>query len=282
MTKRKLLLLGIIVAIVAGIGVTALILSSRGDNSASKPCDIPNFAQEKPASAKIAPGGGGIRTEEVGTSPTGLVSMGAVLRNTSDQIAYRTRVVFTVSVSLNGAAPGPLTGSSLTMEIPVMLPGQRVGIGRSLVSVSGRTKIASADAEPQTTTWLPNGALGGFTAPVDTVESINRVTLPSPADAVRYTENSANCRALADRRTAVVFRDSKGKIVGGDLVPPDGKGNQAGSAQQAPSSPSCSPGQRSTWIVPLADIPQNADDKRTELYSYCDLNAPSPDLNQVF
>lgn len=282
MTKRKLLLLGIIVAMVAGAGITALVLSNHGDDSASKPCDIPNFVREQPTSAKAAPDGGGVKTEEVGTSPSGLASLGAVLHNTSDQIAYRTRVALKVSVSLNGAAPGPVEGPQMTMEIPVMLPGQRVGIGRSLLDVSGRTKITSADAEPQTTTWLRNGALGGFTTPVDTFESINRVKLSSPADAVRYLENSANCRALSDRRTAVVFRDSKGKIVGGDLVPPDGKGNQAGSAQQEPSGLACSPGQHSTWIVPLQDIPETTDDKRTELYSYCDLNAPSPDINQVF
>ncbi|HEV7977142.1 MAG TPA: hypothetical protein VGP60_20605, partial [Amycolatopsis sp.] len=83
-------------------------------------------------------------------------------------------------------------------------------------------------------------------------------------------------------RTAVVFRDATGKIVGGDLVPPDGKGNPAGSPQQPPASPSCSPGERSTWIVPLQDIPQNADDKRTELYSYCDLNVPRSDVNDVY
>jgi hypothetical protein len=236
----------------------------------------------QPVSAKTAPGGGGIDVEETGVSSSGLVSMGAVVRNTSDHIAYRTRVMLKVSVAFTGLPPGPMQGSLLTMEIPVMLPGQRVGIGRPLVNVNATTKVISADVEAQTTTWLPNGALGGFSPTADTYESISRVKSSLPADAVQYTENSTNCRALADRRTAVVFRDANGKIVGGDLVPPDGKGNPAGSAQQPLTSPSCWPGQRNTWIVPLADIPQNADDKRTELYSYCDLNAPSPDMNQVF
>src|SRR5213078_176892 len=125
-----------------------------------------------------------------------------------------------------------------TMEIPVMMPGQRVGVGRPLIDVNATNKVTSADIDLQTTTWLPNGALGGFTSATDTYESTSRVSSSPPADAVRYTERSANCRALSSRRTAVVFRDANGKIVGGDLVPPDGKGNPAGSSQQPPPSPS--------------------------------------------
>ncbi|MEV4315338.1 hypothetical protein [Actinocrispum sp. NPDC049592] len=143
-------------------------------------------------------------------------------------------------------------------------------------------KVISADIDVQTTTWLPNGALGGFTAVTDTYESTSRVNVSPPANTVRYKESSGNCRALSSRRTAVVFRDAAGKIVGGDLVPPDGKGNAAASPQQSPSTPSCAPGSRSTWIVPLQNIPRDTDDKRTELYSYCDLNTPQSDINQVF
>jgi len=282
MTKRKLLLSAIVVLVVAATGVTAAVLSTRGDESATKPCDIPNSVQEQPASAKTAPGGGGIEVAEKGVSSSGLASMGAVLRNTSDHIAYRTRLTLKVVVSVNGLPPGPIQGSPMTMEIPVMLPGQLVGVGRPLIRVSATNKVTSADVDLQTTTWLSDGALGGFTPTTDTYESISRVNVSPPADAVRYTERSTNCRALSSRRTAVVFRDAGGKIVGGDLVPPDGKGNPAGSSQQPPSSPSCSPGEHSTWIVPLQNIPQNADDKRTELYSYCDLNVPSADVNDAF
>ncbi|GLY36606.1 hypothetical protein Amsp01_026300 [Amycolatopsis sp. NBRC 101858] len=182
--------------------------------------------------------------------------MGAVLRNTGDRIAHRTRVTLKVVVSVDGLPPGPIQGPLMTREIPVLMPGQRVGVGRPLVDISAANRVVSADVEVGTTTWLP-------------------------ADVVRYTESSANCRALTARRTAVVFRDVNGKIVDGGLLPPDGKGNPAGSSQQAPSSPSCSPGERSTWVVPLQNIPPGTDDKRTELFSYCDLNAPPSDVNAV-
>ncbi|QWF79451.1 hypothetical protein [Amycolatopsis sp. CA-230715] len=282
MTKRKLLLLAIVVAVAAAAGITAVVWSTTSDDSASKPCDIPNSIKEQPMSARTAPTSGGIVVEETGVSPSGLASMGAVLRNTSDHIAYRTRVTLKVFLVVNGIPQGPLQGSLMTMEIPVMLPGQRAGLGRPIINVNAATKVTSADVDLQTTTWLPNGALGGFTAIADTYESTSRVGLSPPADSVRYTERSDNCRALSSRRTGVVFRDSNGKIVGGDLVPPDGKGNPAGTRYEPPASPSCAPGERSTWIVPLAEIPQTADDKRTELYSYCDLNTPSPDVNDVF
>lgn len=281
MTKRKVLLVvGAVVAITAA-GITTAVLPIGDNGSATKPCDIPNVVREQPASAKTAPGGGGIEVEETGASPTGLVSVGAVVRNTSSSIAYRTRVALKLVVSIQGLPPGPAQGPLITMEIPVMLPGQRVGVGRPLVNMGTTDKVISADLDLQTTTWLPNGALGGFTAVTDSYEHASRVNVSPPADAVRYTERSANCRALSSRRTAVVFRDATGKIVGGDLVPPDGKGNPSGGPQQPPSSPSCSPGERSTWIVPLQNIPHNADDKRTELYSYCDLNIPQPDVNDV-
>ncbi|SFO17002.1 hypothetical protein [Amycolatopsis rubida] len=282
MTKRKLLLVTVVALLVVAAGVVAVVLTTRGGGSAAQPCDIPNSVREQPVSAKTGPTGGGIEVVEKGVSSSGLASMGAVLRNTSDRIAYRTKVALKVVVSVNGLPPGPIQGAPMTMEIPVMRPGERIGIGRTLINVGGNDKVDSADIDVQTTTWLPNVALGSFSPATTIYESTSRVPASPPADAIRYTEKSTNCRALSSRRTAVVFRDASGKIVGGDLVPPDGKGNPVGSPQQPPASPSCSPGERSTWIVPLQHIPQNTDDKRTELYSYCDLNVPRPDVNDVF
>ncbi|MGW5715513.1 hypothetical protein ACWEVP_05050 [Amycolatopsis sp. NPDC003865] len=279
MTRRALVLSVLVVAVVAAGVITAVVLTR--DEPVAKACDIPGAVPEQPVSAKTAPGGGGIEVTEKGVSSSGLASMGAVLRNTSERIAYRTRVTLEVVVSVNGLPPGPVHGPLMTVEIPVLLPGQQTGVGRPLVNVGGTAKVISADVDVRTTTWLPPGSLGGFSPVTDTYESTSRVKASLPADAVRYTERSANCRALVSRRTAVVFRAADGKIVGGGLLPPDGKGNPAGSAQQPPASPSCAPGERITWVVPLQTIPPGTDDRRTELYSYCDLNAPPSDVNAV-
>ncbi|SFQ27779.1 hypothetical protein [Amycolatopsis rubida] len=280
MTKPKLLVLAAVVAIAAAAGITAAALSSP-DTQPAKPCDIPNSVQEHPVSAKTAPGGGGIEVAEKGISSTGLASMGAILRNTSNQIAYRTKARLDVSLVLDGVEQG-FDGPQLTMEIPAILPGQQVGLGRPLMALNANDKIASADVDIQTTTWLPPGALGSFAPPAATYESTDRASVSPPADAVRYKETSPNCRALANRRTAVIFRDATGAITGGDLVPPDGKGNPPGTPQQPPGSASCSPGTRTTWIVPLQHIPPETADPRTTLYPYCDLTAPRPDPNDTF
>ncbi|WP_146108061.1 hypothetical protein V5P93_003363 [Actinokineospora auranticolor] len=271
------MLLTVVTLVVVAAGVTVVALST----GASTSCDIPNSVQEQPTLATTAPGGGGIEVVEKGISSSGLASMGAILRNTSNHIAYRTRLTLKVVVSVNGLPPGPFESPTTTIEIPVILPGQQVGVGRPLIPVTATNKVISADVDLRTTTWLPNGTLGGFTPTTDTYDSINRANASPPADAVRYTERSTNCRALSSRRTAVIFRAANGHIVGGDLLPPDGKGNAAGSPQQPPPSPSCSPGERGTWVVPLQDIPQNADPGRTELYSYCDLNTPPTDINDA-
>lgn len=280
MKKQKFVPAVVAAVVVAAGGVTAVVLATH-DEPVAQPCGIPGSVREAPAPAKAAPGGGGIEVAETGVSASGLASVGAVLRNTSDRVAYRTRVVLNALVSVNGLPPGPVQGPLTTMEIPVLMPGQHVGVGRPLVNVGGATKVVSAGIDVRTTTWLAKDALGGFTPVTDTYESTTRAKASLPADVVRYTERSANCRALVSRRTAVVFRDAAGKIVGGGLLPPDGRGNPAGSPQEPPSSPSCSPGERSTWVVPLQDIPAGADDRRTELYSYCDLDAPQPDVNAV-
>ncbi|MEC3975889.1 hypothetical protein [Amycolatopsis sp. H20-H5] len=115
-TKRRLLLVAIIVAVVAAAGITTVVLSVRCDEPVAGPCDIPNSVQERPESAKAAPGGGEIEVAEKGVSASGLVSMGAVLRNTSDKVAYRTRVTLRASIIFNGLPPGPIQGALMTVR----------------------------------------------------------------------------------------------------------------------------------------------------------------------
>ncbi|MQA10152.1 MAG: hypothetical protein GEU98_16680 [Pseudonocardiaceae bacterium] len=276
MTKRKLLVVVAVVVVVAAATVTTVVLTRSNSTPSAKPCEIPKSVREKPVSAKTAPGGGGIRVVEQGFSQASAdLSMGAVLQNTSDRTAYRTKVAFRIFASPDHEPSEPPEEVVMTTEIPVMMPGQQVGVGRGAGLGWGR--VTSVATERKTTTWLPKGALGSQFVPTATTYK----RMIPPYDVVRYTENSENCRALTNRRTAVVFRDAGGKIVGGDLADPDGKGRPV-SGQQPPSSPSCSPGERETWIVPPTGAPPNVDGKRTRLYSYCDLNAPPSDVNQTY
>jgi hypothetical protein len=112
-----------------------------------------------------------------------------VLENTSTLAAYRI----------------PVTSGSTTVEVPVLTPGQRIGV------VLDRPAVGPV-------IWLAPEALGGFTP----------VTATPVPGGVRYS--SANCRALTSRGAAVLHRDAAGRIDGGAPLPP--------------ASVSCAPGER--------------------------------------
>jgi hypothetical protein len=119
-----------------------------------------------------APDGGAVRVAEQGAGA-------AVLENTSALAAYRI----------------PVTSGARTVEVPVLTPGQRIGV------VLDRPV-------PGPVIWLAPEALGGFTP----------VTATVVPGGVRY--RSANCRALTSRGAAVLHRDAAGRITGGEQLPP--------------------------------------------------------------
>ncbi len=112
-----------------------------------------------------------------------------MLENTSALAAYRI----------------PVTSGSRTVEVPVLTPGQRIGV------VLDRPAVGPV-------IWLAPEALGGYTP----------VTATIVPGGVRY--RSANCRALTSRGAAVLARDAAGHLTGGEQVPPE--------------SVSCAPGER--------------------------------------
>lgn len=142
-------------------------------------CAIPSRVTAVPGQA---PDGGVVRVAEEGPGV-------AVLENTSTLAAYRI----------------PVTSGSRTVEVPVLTPGQRIGV------VVDRPVLGPV-------TWLAPEALGGFTP----------VTATVVPGGIRY--RSANCRALTSRGAAMLVRDTSGRLTGG--------------AQLPPASVSCAPGER--------------------------------------
>lgn len=117
-------------------------------------CSIPSHVTAVSSAPDAAPGGGGIRVAE--TSPSG-----AVLENTSTQVAYRIPV-------------GPVV-------VPLLTPGARIG-------------VAAAGAVGPVT-WLSPESLGGFTPVTATVvpggvryHSANCRTLTSRGAAVLHRD----------------------------------------------------------------------------------------------
>jgi hypothetical protein len=135
-------------------------------------CTIPSRITAVPGSADAAPGGGGVRVAEQGTGAL-------VLENTSTQVAYRI----------------PVTLGTARAEVPVLTPGQRIGV------------VGVGPAALGPVTWLTPESLGGYTP----------VTATVVPDGVRYA--SANCRALTSRGAAILHRDDTGHITGGEQLP---------------------------------------------------------------
>jgi len=175
--------IGVAVVAIAVFGLLALLgrgkLPALDESLLTGGCTIPKRITAVPGPA---PDGGDVRVVERGPGA-------AVLENTSTLAAYRI----------------PVTSGWRTVEVPVLLPGQRIGV------VADRPVLGPA-------IWLVPEALGGFSP-------VTAVVVP---DGIRY--RSANCRALTSRGAAALFRAPDGRITGGEQLPP--------------AAVSCAPGER--------------------------------------
>ena len=278
MTKAKLMvLIAAAVLLVAGIVVVAGGKLPWVNDSSRGGCDIPDKVIGETVSAAAAPGGGAVHVVEQGFAqdPNSAVSLGAVLENTSSSVAYRTKVTFRLFDAAHTELPE--TGTSpLTVEVPIILPGQRIGTGEGTYR---KAKVASVEFGIGASTWVSREAVGSFSPITATYVRTARFNprIPTSVD-IHYKETSTNCRALNSRTTAVVFRNAAGKLIGGGVAFPDTpitfrdeQGHDLGGETQPPASPSCAQGERETWIVPPTGSPSTADDARTEIYPYCDV-----------
>jgi hypothetical protein len=263
-TPPKVLLAGLATILVGGIAWAAL--PSPHEPAVSVRCPLPRTGAAATASpAESAPGGGGIRVVEHGfTQRDGGVDLGAVVENSSRAVAYRTLVRFRVLDAAGRSASAPESLSpQLVQEIPVILPGQRIGAG-TFVYVAEKSilpttyaRVVSVELEIIATHWLP-GDGGGFAAVTASELHIRRYEPTDPGQAIiDYTVASGYCSILENRAVAVVYRDASGRLIGGGLVSPQASGKRA-----------CSPGRYDQWIG--VTVPPGADDARTEIYPYCD------------
>lgn len=272
-----LVLVAVVVVIAAGVVVLSggklpwLDALLPSDSPKPDPCPIPKTVATDPMPA--APG---LQVVDKGftQADNGQLSVGVVVANTTDKVAYRTRLTYQLFDDTHTQIAK--TGI-VEAVVPILLPGQQVGLGFSKVQRDPRA--ASVEVHLGSTTWLPE--LGGFTPVTATFTRIRQVTPDSPVlIVVEYHEKSANCRPLAAGKTGVVFRDANGHIVGGDLADStvgiavhDGPSGTA-SYEQPAGAPHCSPGEGDTWVVPTTGRVPAMADARTEIYPFCDVQAP--------
>ncbi len=225
--------------------------------------------------ADAAPGGGGLRVTAQGftqqTPARGLyVSLGAEVENTSDRVAYHARVTFDYTDAAHRSAVVP-GHREVALEIPIILPGQRIPVGTwSYVRSGGNgwpVTVSDMRVVLGPVRWVPRDATF---ATLSVRSARNRHDSVDPlSGSVGYEVDSGYCRTLTPRGVGMVFRDSAGAIVGGSLDP-----------YHAADGYDCRPGRSAATAAVDFSLPPTADDTRTDIYPYCDLappGTPGPD-----
>jgi hypothetical protein len=263
-----------LLAAVAALGMAQVVR----DRSESPSCVVPSavpIGEVGPAAR--APGGGGLRIVEKGFTQmnpgsglfalTGLVSLGAVLENASDQAAYRTRITFRVFDEQNRSVTPDSEYKSRHVEIPVLHPHQRVVVGNGLlvkaIKPGVASRIAGFDIELGTTHWVSSDVAKQSFARVS-VESQTSKRFAEGSGGVIFTLRSGYCRITPNRGVAMVFRDAAGVIVGGAF-------------DTSAAGGYCRPGDTENELATaFYSMPEDADLTKTEVSAYCDVSRPDP------
>jgi hypothetical protein len=226
------------------------------------------------APANQAPGGGGVQVVDQGYTQVGgnsYVSLGALVRNTSSQIAYRTAVTPRATDAQGHTAVDPLNAGQLILEIPVIRPGQQVAVGSSAglrtdLSLSGAPdKVARFDVVLGSTLWLPANDATSFPSFTTTYRGIDRNDVQPATGAVHYAVTSTSRRPLVSRGTFAVFVNPAGAVVGGAFDPDT-------------SSPRCGTAGYNGSLIAVQSIPTGIDEAKTQVSGYCDLAAVGGEL----
>ncbi|MGX7669805.1 hypothetical protein [Plantactinospora sp. DSM 117369] len=219
-----------------------------------------------------APSSGAVTVTETGftqIADKGEVSIGAVVENTSSQVAYRTRVIFGALDANGKYALGEAGRFNYFFEIPIIRPGERAVIGTyAFLDPASFTRtgiwitVARANLQLVQTQWIPEADTEKF--PTVTARlNPEKPPLASNGDViVHLVANSNACRELGGRGKMMVFRDAAGAVVGGAYHP-------------MPNSEVCAAGDFTTRAQALGGKLPEADLARTELDVYCDLTPSS-------
>ena len=271
-----------VVLVAVGVVVAVAVSTRHPEEPATgTSCDLPASAPAGvSAPGDRAPGGGGLRVVEqgfsplpAGTAPVPGVSLGAVLENTSGQVAYRARIRFRV-LDTRGVEI-PAAGALLSQQIPVILPGQRIGVGAwtYVGEEASGTPVTAGGFEVRigATEWLPESERGRFAEISTRHQQIERSPATGGTGTIRYSVESGYCRPLVPRGAGFVFRDSGGAIAGGSFQTGGGVRCRPGSSEEAVSS--------------VMGIPAGIDESRTESHPYCDVAPgggwPEPGSSEV-
>lgn len=254
-SRRLKLVLAAGVVVVAGVTTLSILTYYRNS------CDGPVSVQQDVARSTAGPPPeGGLRVVDQGFSQLpGSVDVGAIIENTSEHIAYRTRVTFGVFDKGRRPVVSPSTPQA-HVEIPVILPKQRVGVGRNIaISVP----VAGFAVNPRPAQWL---TLRGdkHVAPA-TAQYTKDEESPGLQGfrTLHYTTATSLCRQVPRSGEGVVLRNKSGAIVGGLYVE---------NSSVTEEIRRCRPDKHSEAVSLLEAVtPQGVDPRGTDIYPYCNL-----------
>jgi hypothetical protein len=199
-----------------------------------------------------------LRVVDSGFTPLGpnktVVSIGAVLENTDDRVAYRTRIAFRVTGADGRSVVPESSGEFLVQEVPVILPKQKMPVG-AWTYVEGQVSAIRVEAGPAT--FVPRDA--SFAEIATSFQSLARTGTDPETASVTFQMRSGYCRALTMRGMATVFRDARGKIIGGSF-------ELAGDT--------CPAGVSTQRIMAQRSAPTGIDERTIEFSPYCDFTGP--------
>ncbi len=242
-----------------GSGVVAATLVTLGactpdDGGEKTPaaCSTPPtlIASAQPAGV----GAGALRVAESGYTQLGpnktVVSIGAILENTGEQVAYRARVTFKATAAGGVSAVPAGSGELLSQEIPVILPRQKIPVG-AWTYVEGQ--VTAVNVEVTSAMWVARDA--SFAEITTGFQALARTATDPETASVTYKMISGYCRELTPRGVAMVFRDGGGKIVGGSF--------ELGAEK-------CPPGESTQRSTAQRSAPAGINDASTQVHPYCD------------
>ena len=263
---KSFVLLGLVVLVVLGAAAVAWSLT-RPPGATGVNCP----PARPPKAGSPVPADGLSVTEQAHVRLPGhadTVSLGAMIANNTDKVAYRTEVTLRL---VDAAGANSLWSEART--IPVIPPHGQAAVGAYARAPGG---AAGLKVELSRTRWaLADGQNLLFTPMGRAASTVWSLTSsPSPESGVALEPGfgakasfSGPCRGLAAAGGAIVFRDGGGFIVGGYGYARSGRDLTCTRFVDGDADPDPTP--RPTWS--LDAYPAEADLLQTGLTPYCDL-----------
>jgi hypothetical protein len=151
-------------------------------------------------------------------------SVGAIVQNTSADVAYGTIVTFRPLDAKGTDITWPGHEAWKVVRIPVIMPGDRVPVGTNFSTLENEfhaaLSVASVEITMTVTQWWPpdNSVITFSTVrTMDTkIRTEDTESDPIPTE-VSFRTFSPYCDELAQRGAAVVYRNRTGRIIGGAI-----------------------------------------------------------------